>query len=613
MRSLSQYKKHLHLIFTFILLFILTSCGNGNCNTSTTPNNPNPPIIKVLPDSGGATLTIPISRLTIPKGVTTTSTSISLTNGTPGLIIGLSSAVASSQYTALTQNILFEQPITITYNPESLIVNSIINSSMQITVNNSLPADTYNINIFASYIANNGSLMHIQVGTMSLSYAGGTPTPDPTPSPSPTPSPTPSPIPLAGVLTITPESLTLIPSQQGNLTLTLNNSAEINNLVVNVASESTGIASINSTDCTLSTTANICTLNVTGINFGNTTVTASARGYQPAISNIIIRNPWSQIGGNVTSAGYFFSIIQNESGDTYAGGYSLSTPNTAGVWMWNGNLWSQIGTNVESAVSFNSIIRNSTSGNIYAGAHSTSGYGGVWVWDGNSWSQLGSDVTAAYQFTTIIQESMTNDIYATGQATGLIGSGVWKWNGSSWSILGGGYVESANVLNTIMEDKFGNIYAAGSLLTGGGGVWIWNGSSWSQLGNKITSANLFSSIIQDNAGNIYVGGSSSNSRGGVWKWNGSTWTQLESSISSVKTFNSLTQDESGNIYAGGMTTGFNSLAVVWKWNGNSWSQLGSNVTSARNFTSILRNRIGNIYAGGATTSTVYGGLWVYTP
>lgn len=421
--------------------------------------------------TGGATLTIPVSKLTIPKGVTTTININQPDKWYTWLIIGLSSTVTSSQDTAPIQNTKVEQPITIRYNPESLIVDFIINSSMQVTVNNNLPADTYNINIFASYIANNGNLMHIQVGTMSLSYAGGTPTPDPTPSPNPTP--TPSPTPLAGILTITPESLTLIPNQQGNLTLTLNNSAEINNLVVSVASESTGIDSINSTSCTLSTTDNICTLNITGINFDNTTITASAVGYQPAVSSIDIRNLWSQVGGNVTSAGYFYSIIQNES-STYASGYSLATPNTAGVW-------------------------------------------------------------------------------------------------------------------------------------------IWNGSSWSQLGNKITSANLFSSIIQDNAGNIYVGGSSSSSRGGVWKWNGSTWTQLESSISSVKTFNSLTQDESGNIYAGGMTTGFNSLAVVWKWNGSSWSQLGSNVTSARNFTSILRDRIGNIYAGGATTSTVYGGLWVYTP
>lgn len=323
---------------------------------------------------------------------------------------------------------------------------------------------------------------------------------------------------------------------------------------------------------------------------------------------------WSQVGESVQSARYFTSIIQDEAGNVYAGGYTPST--NGGVWKWNGSTWSQLGGNVTSSVTFGSIIRNSQSGYIYAGGRTANNNGGLWEWNGSSWSQLGGDITSAYQLTSIIQDGAGN-IYGGMQASpsGPQSAGVWKWDGTSWSELGGGNVESALVFTSIIRDDLNNIYAAGSAVTGGGGVWKWNGGSWSQIGTSISAVNTFRSIIRDASGNIYAAGTSSgflNTRGCVWKWNGTSWSQLGTNVSTVSSFGSIVQDLAGNIYAGGQTTGTSSGAL-WMWSGSSWSQLGNNVTSASAFVSILQGEAGNIYAGGATSGTSYGGVWSYQP
>jgi hypothetical protein len=191
MQAFSNNMKY--LIFVSILAFI-TSCGKS----SSTNINPNSPIIKILPNSGGATLIVPLDQLQITSGNISTSTSINLVGGTRGLNINLiSSVITSASKVTLDSKPLVTEPVTVTFTPDDLIAGSIISSSIQININPNLPAGTYSINLYAAYLVN-GTKTQVQIGSIILTYDGSTPTPtsSPTPTPSPvTPSPTPSPTP----------------------------------------------------------------------------------------------------------------------------------------------------------------------------------------------------------------------------------------------------------------------------------------------------------------------------------------------------------------------------------------------------------------------------------
>lgn len=600
MQSIRHYLK----CFVFIVTTIILTACSGSCVSAGNNPDTNPPIVTLLPNSGNATVTIPISDISMPEGNVNTSTSISLDGGTPGLVIGLSNTVTAAQNSVVSNSLLLQNtPITVSFNPESLVADSVVNSSIQIRINPNTPAGIYQINIYANYLVNS-TMTQVIIGTLTVNYAG------------PTPTPTPTPTPLAGTLSISPENLSVNINDQSILTVSLDNSSMVSNLVVYLSTESPNIATITPAMCTLSTESNICTISVNGISYGTTTITASATNYVSDNVNATTVNPWSQVGGNVTSSSGFNSIIQDGSGNIYAGGAtpSSSAPVLGGVWLYNGTTWSQVGgSSISSATVIGPILRDK-SGNIYAAGRSINSYGGLWLYNGTTWSQQGGDVESAYSFASIIQDESGN-IYASGQAISLVNAGVWMWNGNTWSQLGGDYVPSATGLTSMVRDESGNIYAAGTA-GGFGAVWKWNGISWSQLGANINAVNTFTSIIRDRSGNLYAAGTaqggifSGGGGGVVWMWNGSVWSQVGGNVTSKGSFSSIIQDVKGNLYAGGQTNG---SATAWKWNGQTWSQLGTNISSATIFQSMLRDVSGNIYAGGIAKSPTSGGLWLYQP
>lgn len=79
-----------------------------------------------------------------------------------------------------------------------------------------------------------------------------------------------------GDLKLLPANSNLLNGASESMLLTLVGSSNVSSLVVNLAATTSGIVTLNQSTCTLSTLNNSCAVSVTGINNGNTLVTASA-------------------------------------------------------------------------------------------------------------------------------------------------------------------------------------------------------------------------------------------------------------------------------------------------------------------------------------------------
>lgn len=235
-----------YLLSFFVIASILAACGGkGSCPPSFNG------ITAML--KNGSIVTIPVSSLNVAPGGTT-STSITLTGGTPGTDVYFTSSVSSTQKTNTNQAVAESIPIQVIITPDMLVTGAISSAAMIIKVINTLAPGTYYIKLFATY-QYNGTNVTTQIGIMTIVVGSNS---------------------NMGVLNITPESVNVATSGTATLVLTLSNSSNVSNMNVTLASANSSIFTVSPTSCVVSTSQPTCQLTVTGITAGSAFITTTA-------------------------------------------------------------------------------------------------------------------------------------------------------------------------------------------------------------------------------------------------------------------------------------------------------------------------------------------------
>lgn len=257
MKKFTQYARYLSFL---VFATILVACGgNGSCPPSFSG------IETTLPN--GSVVTIPVSSLDIAPGGAT-STSITLTGGTPGTTVYFTSIVSATQSTKVNQGVADSIPIQVIITPDSLVTGPTSSAAMVVKVLDTLAPGTYYIKLFATYTAN-GSNVSTQIGVMTIVIGSNS---------------------NLGVLTIIPESVNVATAGTKNLVLTLSNSSNVSNMSVNLSSSDSAIFTVSPAVCTVSTNQPTCLITVTGVATGSAYINTSAPDFasQPqATVNVI--------------------------------------------------------------------------------------------------------------------------------------------------------------------------------------------------------------------------------------------------------------------------------------------------------------------------------------
>jgi hypothetical protein len=121
---------------------------------------------------------------------------------------------------------------------------------------------------------------------------------------------------------------------------------------------------------------------------------------------------WISMGGILGANGTVRSVVADDAGDLYIGGFFSIVGDIAAsnIAKWNGTSWSALGSGVDNMV-YALAVSSST---LYASGYFTNA-GGVWVnniakWDGSSWSALSSSPNASVSALAV----SGSDLYAGG-------------------------------------------------------------------------------------------------------------------------------------------------------------------------------------------------------
>jgi hypothetical protein len=168
---------------------------------------------------------------------------------------------------------------------------------------------------------------------------------------------------------------------------------------------------------------------------------------------------WISMGGILGANGTVRSVVADDAGDLYIGGFFSIVGDIAAsnIAKWNGTSWSALGSGVDNMV-YALAVSSST---LYASGYFTNA-GGVWVnniarWDGNAWSALGSGIDGSVSALAV----SGSDLYAGGYFTTAGGTSakyIAKWDGSSWSALS----SSPNASVSALAVSGSDLYAGGT-------------------------------------------------------------------------------------------------------------------------------------------------------
>lgn len=359
---------------------------------------------------------------------------------------------------------------------------------------------------------------------------------------------------------------------------------------------------------------------------------------------------WSYLGSNNTAIGIGFNLklAVDHSGKVYAAGdlagnYPTNTIHSNYfVALWNGAQWNEvgIGNNALNANGTIETIVTDEAGNVYVGGFFTNASNKYYVakWDGTSWSELGgpNSLNADGEIMALHIDKSGN-LYAAGAFTdnsaisGYSSSNVVvaKWDGTAWATVGQKF-SAAWKIKTIATDNAEHVYASGEIFW----VDVWRGdndwltdeenqysigrTNWHTLGGN-TPGSFFAnayilSIATDNNSNVYAGGyfkyGNQFDFNFINKWNGTSWNKLDAPNTDFfaaigsKNIMSVKSDASNNIFVGGnydMNARDNPYAA--KWDGNNWAKLETSksvLVADGELTSMVMDVDGNVYIAGGS-------------
>jgi hypothetical protein len=487
-------------------------------------------ILIPVPATSGASQTIKAQtqQVTTDGKVTVVSTATSSSTLTTTTGVGVANMLPSAVYLSESAP---EQVITLSNSGDSAAaLQSLISSNPNIEVIFSASslasgasttatlklkdpkAAAANGAITLSY--NNGQ-QEVEVKAETKQNVNPQPSPSPTPTPTPTPTPGPTPTPasewsvVGGEIPVAISSITFDGS--GNLYV---GGGRVDGVSGGVAWKYSSLAWSEVGSGGISGSGGIRSI----------ALDSSGNLYAGGYSSSYIggawkysSSAWSEVGGADISGLGGIAIALDGSGNLYAGG-----PSGGGgeVWQYSGG-WTQVGgAAVSGSGDFSSIVFDDN-GDIYAGGYNaTFNGGGVWKWNGLTWSEVGgADIAGSGNIASVAFDSNGN-LYAGGDNLAHNAGGVWKWDGTTWNEVGGADISGSGGLASIALDSSGNLYASGinTNLTAGC-VWEWNGSTWSEVGGAdIAGSFAIWSIAFDSSGSLYAGGrNSSLTAGVVWK------------------------------------------------------------------------------------------------
>lgn len=277
-----------NLLFTVIITLMLTGCSGSGTTPSEVPasggggndggiNSVSGYTSIALPN--GSTVSYATDKVAVTQGGNT-STSFSIHGGTSGYEVSTPSlTVASGHINLLSKAGTIESGATLTPTPCDLVSGSESQVSCGVAIDASkLAVGTYTIE--APVI--NGSTTNMLYESLEVT------------SPSVTPVG-----PVAGIISITPKTSTLLFNQKQAYTLSLSNSQGLAGVSVSVTAAPGSLVTLSGNSCTLSTSSNTCTVVATaGTNIGQTYLTATAGGYTITPSAISVTGSALINGGN---------------------------------------------------------------------------------------------------------------------------------------------------------------------------------------------------------------------------------------------------------------------------------------------------------------------------
>lgn len=316
---------------------------------------------------------------------------------------------------------------------------------------------------------------------------------------------------------------------------------------------------------------------------------------------------WSTIGPLASSAQTVHSLLKNQYGDLYAGGFftAINSVTASNVAYYNGSAWQALSGGTSGTVY---ALTEDGGGNVYAGGNFEYVDGlnpgnNLAIWNGTAWSRVGGGTWGDNPTVYALVHDKNTSLYvggsftALGSASGTSATGVASYNGSTWTALGTLYEEQtpATIYALSYDSSNAQLYAGGQFnsltsttatTAGLGNIVLWSSGSWSALADGLGNGPQGDSVRVIHANNSassfkFAGGDFTSSGAttgftyiGQWDGGASSWDNMSATFNNNVYAIAINSDAS-SLYAGGAYTTPYDYLSVFDWTTSTWSALGS--------------------------------------
>lgn len=408
----------------------------------------------------------------------------------------------------------------------------------------------------------------------------------------------------------------LLIGESTTATISISNLTSQESVIVAVNNNNPSIISIAPSNCTLSATANTCTVKVIAIGTGTATFTAASTGITSVTSGVITVSSITPVGilfgtlnglvfdnSNLLSGNSFLSTVDgsqvlglavDSNNNIYAGTFGgvFNGFGAGKVFKYipsNGNWQILAGSGSGGSLdgsSVNTLVVDSNN-NLYAGTDQ----GNVFKYNNGVWSIMGTGLSDPIKAMAL---DSNNNIYVGTYNQG----GVFKYVAGAWVSLG---VPDGTAIQSIVISSAGSIYSSTNGNGGDGQVYLYdsNNTTWNAI-SAFSEGQINALAIDGNT--LYSGTNSGN----VYQYDsGTSWTQLGSSpdTSAIMTLSAY----NSTVYAG--TYGSNYDGQIYQYNGSGWTRDGV-LNNGGVSAIILKN--GKLYSSTANNGISSGMVYSYT-